>query len=329
MSDRVLVCDDDPAIRGLLSRLLVRHGYHVRTAENGEQALDELQIHVPDLLLVDVQMPGLDGLEVCRRVRALPNGGLLPVVLMTGLADAATRIRGLEAGADDFVSKPLELALLVARIGSLMRVKHLTDQLERTENVIFALARTVEARDAYTDQHLWRLAEYSHAVARAIGANSDEARFAWYGGLLHDIGKIGVDPAVLRKPGALTREEFDEVKRHPDIGAAIVAPMRFAPVVAPIVRAHHERWDGRGYPSGLSGESIPIEARIISVADAFDAMTTNRPYRPSIGVDEAVRRLRAGGGEQWDRTIVDVFVDLLEHRELPQGAPRPEFWRVA
>jgi putative two-component system response regulator len=329
MVDRILVCDDDVAVRNVLTRLLIHHGFRVRTVECGEHALQEITHNTPDLLLCDVHMPGLDGIEVCRRVRSMRGFELLPIVLVTGLTDAASRIRGLEAGADEFTSKPIESELLIARIRSLLRVKHVTDQLERTEDVIFALARTVEARDAYTDQHLWRLAEYSRAMCNAMGGSPAEARYAWYGGLLHDIGKIAIDPMILRKPGALTREEFEEVKRHPDVGAAIVSSMRFAPIVAPIVRSHHERWDGGGYPLGLAGEDIPLAARIVAVADAYDAMTTDRPYRGAIDIEEAERRLRAGGGEQWDRTIVDVFVDMLRHDELPRPEAGLGAWRVA
>lgn len=319
MIDRVLVCDDDPRVRGVLSRLLASHGFSVRTADCGEHALDEIARHRPDILLLDITMPGMDGFEVCRRVRKMPEGALLPIALITGMSDGESRIRGLGSGADDFVSKPFEHTLLLARIRALLRVKHLTDQLERTENVIFALARTVEARDAYTDGHLWRLAEYSRVVSLAIGCDHDDARSAWYGGILHDIGKIGIDDRLLRKPGALTADEFEEVKRHPDIGAEIVSSMRFAPVIAPIVRGHHERWDGEGYPLGLCGEGIPLAARIVAVADSYDAMTTDRPYRGALPVEEAVRRLRLGCGEQWDPTIVDVFVDLLERDEMPRA----------
>ena len=318
MHDRVLVCDDDARVRGLLGRLLAAHGFSVRTADNGEHALDEISRHTPDLLLLDITMPGLNGFEVCRRVRRMSEGELLPIVLITGLPDSDSRIRGLESGADEFISKPFEHGVLIARIRALLRVKHLTDQLERTENVIFTLARTVEARDAYTDGHLWRLAEYSRSVALSLGCSAEEARHAWYGGILHDIGKIGIDDGVLRKNGALTPTEFAEVRKHPDIGAEIISAMRFAPVVAPIVRGHHERWDGGGYPQGLASESIPLHARIVSVADAFDAMTTDRPYRSALDTGEAVSRLREGSGAQWDPTIVDVFVDLLERGELPR-----------
>lgn len=316
MADRILVCDDDPRVRSVLSRLLVREGYVVRMAENGAQALEEIETNPPDVLLLDAAMPGYDGFETLRRARQTPAGALLPIAMITGLSDTASRVRALETGADDFVVKPFEVEVLSARIRSLLRVKHLTDQLERTENVVIALARTVEARDAYTDGHMWRLASYSRTVAIALGNDAQQARDAWYGGLLHDIGKIGIAEEVLKKEGALTPEEFAEVRRHPDVGAAIVAPMRFAARVGPIVRGHHERWDGGGYPGGLAGDAIPLGSRIVAVADAFDAMTTDRPYRPALPHTEAVRRLRAGAGSQWDRAVAEVFLDLLERGEL-------------
>lgn len=322
MGDRILVCDDDSSVRSLLSRTLVRSGFRVRTAETGERALEEIATHTPDLLLLDLDLPGIDGLDVLRQVRARHGCELLPVVLITGHTDAQSCERGLEAGADEFAPKPFELRQLLARVRSLLRVKHATDQLERTENVVLALARAVEARDAYTDRHIRRIAEYSRALALALGASNEEADYAWYGGMLHDVGKIAIDPLLLRKPGPLTPEEFEEVKRHPEMGAAIIGSLRFAPIVAPIVRSHHERWDGSGYPHGLVGEDIPLAARVVAVVDAYDAMTTDRPYREALEPTEAVRRLRQGGGRQWDHTVVDVFVDLLQNGELPDLSDR-------
>jgi putative two-component system response regulator len=322
MTERILVVDDQPLVREVLALLLEREGYIVRQADSGEAALADLEVHPPDMILLDVTLPGMSGIEVCRRVRRRDSCDLLPIALITGMSDSLSRIRGLEAGADDFVSKPFEPEVLLARIRALLRVKRLTDQLERTENVIFAIARTVEARDAYTDAHLWRMAEYSRRMAGAFGASAEETRYAWYGGLLHDIGKIGIDDQVLRKPGALTEAEFDQIKRHPDMGANIVSSLRFAPVVAPIIRSHHERWDGRGYPQGLSGEEIPFAARIVAVADAWDAMTTDRPYRPALPHEEAMRRLRRGSGEQWDPTMVELFLRLLERGELESSGTR-------
>lgn len=317
MTDRILICDDDAQIRGILSRLLSQEGYITRTVESGAQALAEVAQSPPDLLLLDVEMPGMSGFDVCQKLRMTREGERMRIALITGMSDFRSRVRGLESGADDFVSKPFLNPVLFARVRALLRVKHLTDQLENTENVIFALARTVEARDSYTDAHLWRLAEYSHCVSAALGGSREDARDAWYGGVLHDIGKIGVSDSVLRKPGRLNDEERLEMQRHPDIGADIVATMRFASRIGPIVRAHHEHWDGGGYPLGLKGEQIPLAARIISVADAWDAMVTDRPYRDALPPKVAVKRLQENSGMQFDRTVVDVFLDLLRRGELP------------
>jgi putative two-component system response regulator len=203
-----------------------------------------------------------------------------------------------------------------------LRLKHLTDQLESTELVIFSMARWVEIKDPYTEGHLRRIAGFSEQTARALGLSPEQARVVRYAGVLHDIGKIGVSETVLRKPGPLDAEEQRELRRHSEYGAAIVSPLRFAADVAPIILAHHEHWDGKGYPYGLRGEQIPLGARIISVVDAYDAMTSDRPYRPSLGTPEAVRRLRAGIGTQWDPGVIGTFLELLaQDRLAPADLP--------
>lgn len=232
--------------------------------------------------------------------------------MLTGMEEREHRRRGMEVGADDFLTKPLEHSLLQARIRSQLRLKRLTDQLERTESVIFMLALTVETKDAYTEGHLWRLASYGEQLAIAAGLSLEQSRAVRYGGILHDIGKIGVDDAILRKPGSLTPEEYAQIKQHPEFGARIVAPMRFAREVQPIILAHHEQWNGRGYPYGLRGEEIPVGARIIAIVDAYDAMTTDRPYRQAVSKAEALQRLCQGAGKQWDSELIAVFLDLIE-----------------
>ena len=311
MNARILICDDDPAVRGTLTRLLTHAGYTITAVGTGAQALAEVSREHPDLILLDVGLPDMSGFEICQRLRRAPDGDRLRIAMITGLTDAEARIAGLECGADDFLNKPFEFPVLLARVRALLRIRQLTDMLESTENVIVALARTVEARDAYTDAHLWRIAEYSCAVMRALGASEQDVKDTWYGGLLHDIGKIGVSDAVLHKPGRLTPEESAQMEQHPDIGAGIVATMRFASRVGPLVRFHHERWDGHGYPLGLSGEQIPLGARVIAVADSWDAMTTDRPYRKALEPEVAVKRLQEGAGSQWDAQVVDMFVRLL------------------
>jgi putative two-component system response regulator len=206
--------------------------------------------------------------------------------------------------------------LLRARIRSQLRIKRLTDQLERTESVIFMLALAVEAKDTYTEGHLRRLSSYSEQLAVAIGLSSAQVKAIRFGGLLHDIGKISIDDAILRKPGKLTEEEYAQIKRHPEYGARIIQAMRFAGDVGPIIRHHHERWDGKGYPTGLAGEEIPIGARIVAIVDAYDAMMTDRPYRSSLGLDETMRRMREGRGREWDPVLLDRFIKLIEDGEL-------------
>ncbi|MCU0491627.1 MAG: HD domain-containing protein [Chloroflexaceae bacterium] len=212
--------------------------------------------------------------------------------------------------------------MLKARIRSQLKLKRLVDELEQTESVIFMLALAVEAKDSYTEGHLRRLSHYSEQLALAYGLSREDARFVRYGGMLHDIGKIGVPDAILTKPAKLTPEEYEEIKKHPEYGARIVAPMRFAKEVGPIILSHHERWDGRGYPEGLSGENIPIGARIVAIVDAYDAMMTDRPYRQALSKDEALRRLRAGSGSEWDAELLAVFMRLVETDELvlPNGS---------
>ncbi|HJZ46935.1 MAG TPA: HD domain-containing phosphohydrolase [Roseiflexaceae bacterium] len=312
MSAKILVVDDEPSIVDVLTRFLSREGYSVVTASNGREALERVRQEPPDLILLDVTMPELDGFAVCQRIKEDERTALIPITMLTGLDDREHRTRGIEAGADDFLTKPFEQSILRARIRSQLRLKRLTDQLEHTENVIFMLAQAVEAKDAYTEGHLRRLRAYGERLAQACGLSPTEVAAVRYGGILHDIGKIGVDEAIIRKPGPLTSEEAALMRRHPEIGAQIISQMRFARDVAPIISAHHEYWDGSGYPHGLRGEAIPIGARIITIVDAYDAMMTDRPYRAALGEDEALRRLRSARGTQFDPELLDIFIGLVE-----------------
>ncbi|GAB4441642.1 MAG: response regulator [Chloroflexi bacterium OHK40] len=325
VSAKILVVDDDPAILDLLVRIIKRDGYVPITATNGLEALELVEREAPDLILLDVTMPVLDGFAVCQRLKDNESTALIPVTMVTGLDDREHRQRGLEVGADDFLTKPFDQSLLRARIRSQLRIKRLTDQLERTESVIFMLALAVETKDTYTEGHLRRLSSYSEQLALAVGLSADQVKAIRFGGLLHDIGKISTDERILRKPGKLTEEEYAHIKLHPENGARIIAPMRFAPEVAPIIRHHHERWDGSGYPHGLAGEEIPIGARIVAIVDAYDAMMTDRPYRKSLGVEETLRRMRAGSGREWDPHLLAVFIRLVEEGRLvePQAENGP------
>jgi putative two-component system response regulator len=316
MPARILVVDDEPAIIDVLSRLLTRDGYNVITARNGAEALDIVDRQKPDLILLDVMMPLIDGFTVCQRLKNDEHTALIPITMLTGQDDFEHRKRGMEVGADDFLSKPFEQSMLRARIKSQLRIKRLTDQLEHTESVIFMLAMAIEEKDAYTEGHLQRLKHYSEQLAMALELDDDTVRAVRYGGILHDIGKIGVSEAILTKPDVLTADEREQMEKHPAIGARIVSQMRFAQEVAPIVRHHHERWDGGGYPDALVGDTIPIGARIVAIADSYDAMTTDRPYRAALPQDEAIRRLRGGAGTQWEPAMIERFVQLIQTGQL-------------
>lgn len=323
----VLVVDDHPLNLELIEASLAEVDCTVVTAAGGQHALELVAASPPDLVLLDVMMPGLDGFEVCRRIRASPAGRFLPIVLVTALGMVSDRIQGIEAGADDFITKPIERVELVARVRSLLRVKDLHDRLDDSQRTIFALARAVEAKDYQTNAHTERVGGNSRRVGEAIGLESDVLRNLHWGGIIHDIGKIGIPDAILTKPGPLSVEEYEVMKRHVLIGEEIASALRSLKHLLPIIRNHHERFDGGGYPDGLAGGSIPLGARIVAVCDAFDALSSNRPYRAGLSVSDALAALRAGAGTQWDPAMVDVLTELVAAASVEQvprdrGAPR-------
>ena len=303
----VLVVDDGEANRELIEACLAGVDCQVRTAADGASALKAIQVSPPDLILLDVQMPGMDGFEVCNRIKTTSASRLIPVVMITSLNDTSDRVRALEAGADDYMTKPVDRVELVARVTSMLRLKSVYDSLDSAELVIFALAAAVEAKDPFTEAHTQRVAESARAVGARLGLGSSQLETVYRGGLIHDIGKIGIPDAILLKPGALTAEEQITMRLHPIIGETIVSPLRTGTGLLPIIRHHHEHWDGNGYPDRLVGTAIPPLARIVAVCDAFDALVNDRPYRSRKTVGEALATLRAGAGHQWDPTVVDVF----------------------
>jgi putative two-component system response regulator len=277
----VLVVDDIAANARLLQRLLMRDGHHVLFAEDGEEALERVRCDRPDLVLMDVVMPTLDGFETCRRLKSDPKTRLVPVVLITALQGTRERVRGLEVGADGFLSRPVSTAELTARVRSLLRIKRFTDELDSAESVILSLALTIEARDSKTDGHCQRLARYAVTVGRELGLNEDDLGALVKGGYLHDVGKVGIPDAILNKPARLTPDEWEVMRQHPVIGDRLCGELRSLRRVRSIVRHHHERLDGSGYPDGLRGQAIPLLAQVLSAVDVFDALTTARPSRRS------------------------------------------------
>jgi cyclic di-GMP phosphodiesterase len=302
----VLVVDDLEA-NGLLSR----DGYRLRIAHDGQAALDAIAEDHPDVVLMDVLMPRLDGFEACRRIKDNPATRLIPVVLVTALADTNSRIKGLEVGADDFISKPFSEPELRARVRSLLRIKHYTDELDSAESVILSLALTIEARDGTTDGHCQRLAGYAAALGTAIGLETPEIAALRLGGFLHDIGKVGIPDSILMKPAPLTVAEYSLMKEHTVIGDRLCGELRSLRRVRPIVRHHHERQDGSGYPDALKGDAVPLLAQIMGVVDVFDALTTPRPYKKALPVDQADAMLLAEVERGWrDRDLVEAFIRL-------------------
>jgi putative two-component system response regulator len=316
---RILVVDDESQNVEVLKRLMTRLGYEVLSASDGEEALQTVVRDRPDLVLLDVNMPGIDGIEVCRRLKSDPATRLIPIVLVTTLTDSEDRVRGIEAGADDFISKPPVIAELEARVRSLLRLKTYTDELDSAESVILSLGLTIEARDPSTDGHCQRLAAYATALGVRLGLGDDDLIALNRGGFLHDVGKIGIPDAVLLKAGRLTASEYALMQQHTVIGDRLCSQLRLLEDVRPIVRHHHERPDGTGYPDQLTGEDIPLLARILSVVDVYDALTTERPYKPALSPDQAVRELREEAARGWKfAAIVEEFAALAQQEDFGQ-----------
>jgi cyclic di-GMP phosphodiesterase len=283
----------------------------VRLAPDGATALALIETDPPDLVLLDVRMPRMDGYEVCRRIKSMPRGRLLPVVMITGLSHTAHRVAALEAGADDFMSKPVDGSELIARVRSALRLKELYNTLDSAEHVIFSLATAVEAKDSFTERHTQRVGESARLLGQRLGLPESTLDVLYRGGIIHDIGKIGVSDSILHKPGPLDPIEVPQMQAHVEIGESIVRPLHSTTGLLPIIRHHHERFDGLGYPDRLRAREIPRAARIVSVCDAFDALVNDRPYRTRRSTTEALAVLRAGAGTQWDPETVDLLASEL------------------
>src|SRR5713226_1085667 len=301
----VLVADDSEDNRELLSRMLRVQGYRVVCAADGAEALDVLAGQPIDLALVDVMMPRCTGFAVCRTVKARPETRLIPVVLITGLGSADDRIRGIECGADDFLNKPIRKEELLARVRSLVRLKRFTDELENAEAVLFSLALSIEAKDPYTEGHCDRLSRYSVALATRLGLPEEQRVALRRAGIVHDIGKVAVPEHILLKPGPLDPEERRIIETHPVVGEHICSPLKSFRLVLPIIRHHHEKQNGTGYPDRLSRDHIPLTACILQTVDVYDALTTARPYRRALPREEAFailhEEVRRGW---WDPALV-------------------------
>ena len=309
----VLAVDDDPGALSALADALGTLGFQVLQAADGATALELARERLPDVVLLDVQMPGMDGFEVCRQLKSDPRLLLVPVVFLTGHGSRRARLEGLEAGATDFLNKPCDLVELEVRVRNLVNFRRLTTELDSAEQMVFSIARVVEARDQDTGDHCERLAKLSVGLGKRIGLDGEQITALRRGGYLHDLGKIGIPDEVLLKPGKLTGEEWAVMKRHVEIGVEICSPLRSLQPVLPLIRHHHERFDGSGYPDGLAGEEIPLLARVFQVVDIYDALTVDRCYRPAMTVDEAVAVVKEETHKGfWDQNIVSEFLTMLD-----------------
>ena len=325
-SYRILIVDDQPDNIATIRDILGNNTFTLFVAQNGEEALHKIKKINPDLILLDALMPVMDGFEVARVVKNDPQMKLIPIIMITALDSVQDRVKGLEAGVDDFISRPFNIFELKARINNLLRLKEAIDELENAEQVIFSLAKTVEAKDKYTEGHCNRLADLAQAMGQWLNFSESELKILKRGGLLHDIGKIAIHDSILLKPGKLTPEEFEIVKEHPKIGMQICSPLKTLQPVLPVILYHHERYNGSGYPEGLQGEEIPLLARIIGLVDCFDSLTTKRPYRRALSISEAMEICQKETEKGlWDPKLFKILKELIHEPFLKE---KIDFWYI-
>jgi putative two-component system response regulator len=309
----ILVVDDEAFMRRFMRTVLEPMGYEVREAATGAEALAMIDRERPEVVLLDILMPGLDGHEVTRRLKEDPRTRLIPVIIVTALDTLPDRIRGIESGVDDYLAKPVNVLELRARVRSLARLKRYMDDLEHASTVMKSVALTVEQRDHCTGGHCRRLAYYASSVAERLGLADDSIALLKMAGVLHDLGKIAVSDTILNKPGPLVEEELDIIRRHPLVGDDLIRPMRSLDKVRPLVRHHHERLDGSGYPDGLKGDDIPVEVRVLTVVDVYDALASQRPYKRPFPKSTCFEILRDGVNRKWwDGDVVNVLEEVVK-----------------
>ncbi|HEV3041149.1 MAG TPA: HD domain-containing phosphohydrolase [Candidatus Angelobacter sp.] len=313
---KILIIDDKLDTLLLLRELLSSRGYEVVTSNDASEVKEIIQSECPDLILLDVVMPGKSGYDVCRELKEDRGTRLIPIVMITGLSDREDRVRGIEAGADDFLSKPLYPEELFARVKSLLKLKEFTDELENAEAVLVALALGIESRDPYTGNHCERLARYAAALGHHLGLDGDSIVALKRGGYLHDLGKVSIPDDILKKGTRLTPDEWTIMKQHPIIGESICRPLQSFRNVLPIIRHHHEHWNGSGYPDGLAEKEIPLLARVLQTVDVYDALRTARPYKHALSHEESERTmLQEAADGLWDPELVSEFFNMLKQQE--------------
>ena len=311
----ILVVDDSVVNGALMREMLMSRGYPTVVVQNAEAAEAEIRRDPPDLILLDVIMPGKTGYELCRELKEDSRTRLIPIVMITGLSAQEDRLKGIEAGADDFLIKPIYSEELFARVNSLLKLKEFTDELETADSVLCTLGLSVEARDPYTEGHCERLARNATDLGRFLGVDEESIIALGRGGYLHDLGKIAVPDEILKKGSNLTPAEWEIMKQHPVTGERICRPLKSLRLVLPIIRYHHEHSDGSGYPDGLLAAEIPLLPRILQVVDVYDALRTARPYKPALGHEQAAQTMHAEAQTGfWEKELVSEFFAMLDQR---------------
>ena len=309
----ILIVDALDLNRRLIKAMLKTGSYRILEAKRPSAALAILEREKVDLVVVDLVMPEMTGPDFCRLLKNDRKTQLIPILMTTSVQGVENEVAGIESGADEFLIKPLMPNLVRTRIRAMLRNKALIDSLEEAETILFALAQAVEHRDRYTGQHCERLATYSIALGQALGLPRHDQLALYRGGYLHDIGKISIPDAILFKRGLLTEEEWQTMRLHTIRGEEICRPMKTLAPVLPIIRSHHERWDGSGYPDGMAGEDIPLLARILQVADIYDALTTARPYKPAFSHQHAIEIMNEEVRRGWrDPELVPLFAEISQ-----------------
>jgi putative two-component system response regulator len=311
----ILVVDDNLVNAALLKEMLAMRGYQTVAVQSAAAAEAEIRREAPDLILLDVVMPGKSGYQLCRELKEDSKTRLIPIVMITGLSAREDRLEGIEAGADDFLTKPICSEELFARVSSLLKLKEFTDELETVDSVLCTLGLSVESRDPYTEGHCERLARNATDLGRFLGVEEECIVALRRGGYLHDLGKIAVPDEILKKGSDLTTAEWTIMKQHPVIGETICRPLKSLRLVLPIIRHHHEHSDGSGYPDGLREDEVPLLPRILQVVDIYDALRTERPYKPALGHEQAAVTMRAEARSGlWDEELVSEFFGMLDKR---------------
>lgn len=337
MSSTILIVDDEPGGRYTLESILEEQGYVIEMAENGVEALEKAHQLLPDVILLDVMMPGMDGFEVCQRIRKDPILAEIPIIMLTALDDRKSFLHGLESGADDYITKPYDRYELRARLLGITRLNRYKKLLDERANIeqaheqllsaydatIAGWSHALDLRDKETEGHSQRVTDLSEELARMEGISGIDLINMRRGSLLHDIGKLGVPDSILLKPDKLTEEEWTIMKKHPQYAHDMINPIEYLRPSLDIPYCHHEKWDGSGYPRGLKGEEIPLTARIFAITDVWDALTSDRPYRPAWDQETALEYIRGQSGKHFDPHIVELFNKLMTEKEAGNAKALP------